>query len=80
LLPLQRAGKNLCLCTQVPSGTALRHSEEMRMNKLEDGHALRYCHNRASQMLRRNKHRDKNQDNFMKNVAKTMSLEYIFFA
>lgn len=36
MLPLQIVGMNLSLYTQLPSGTALRHRKEMRMNVLHD--------------------------------------------
>lgn len=79
MLPLQIVGMNLSLCTQIPSGTALRHRKEMRINMVQDGHVLRYCDNRVSQMLWRNKYRDKNHDKFMVNVAKTFPSQNILF-
>lgn len=51
----------------------------MRINVLQDGHVLRYCDKRVSQILMRNRHRDKNKDNFMENVAKTFPFQYILF-
>lgn len=77
MLPFETVGMNFSLCTQLSSGTALRHSKEMRINMLQDGHVLTYCDNKVSEILRRNKHSDKTKHKFMGNVEKTFPSEYI---
>lgn len=51
----------------------------MKINMLQDGQVLTYYDNRVSQILMRNKHRDKNKRSFMETVVKTSPSQYMLF-